>query len=262
MQIDKKNCRELENLVADFLRQDDFSEELFAALNNDGRKKAQLLAAKYLKSYQKKQGERERVAALYLYENKLYQRGYKHIAGIDEAGRGPLAGPVIASAVILPPDFFIAGLNDSKKLSSKKREYLYEVIMDNALAVGIGRAEPGEIDRLNILQADYLAMQRAVSSLKVQPDYLLVDGNGAPKTEIPCVPVVDGDRLSASIAAASIIAKVTRDREMDEWDKMYPEYQFAKHKGYGTELHVQALEKYGVCPIHRKSFSLVAKYMY
>lgn len=262
MQLAKKNCRELEALVAEFLLQDDFSEELFTVLSNDGRKKAQLLAEKYLKSYKQKQCERERIAALYFYEHKLYQRGYKSVAGLDEAGRGPLAGPVIASAVILQPDFFIAGLNDSKKLSCKKREYLYEIIMNNALAVGIGRAEPEEIDHLNILQADYLAMQRAVSNLKVQPDYLLIDGNGTPETEFPSVPVIGGDRLSASIAAASIIAKVTRDREMDEWDKRYPEYQFAKHKGYGTELHVQALEKYGICPIHRKSFSLVAKYMY
>lgn len=262
MQLEKKNCSQLEALVAEFLLQDDFSEDLFAALNNDGRKKARLLAAKYLKSYKLKQSEKERVAKLYFYEHKLYQRGYRRIAGIDEAGRGPLAGPVIAAAVILPPDFFIAGLNDSKKLSSKKREGLYEVIMNSALAVGIGRAEPQEIDRLNILQADYLAMKRAVNALPLQPDYLLVDGNGTPETEFPCVPVIGGDRLSASIAAASIIAKVARDREMDDWDKKYPEYQFAKHKGYGTELHVKALEKYGVCPIHRKSFSLVAKYMY
>lgn len=175
--------------------------------------------------------------------------------GVDEAGRGPLAGPVYAAAVILPPQPEIAGLNDSKKLSEKKREALFPVICETALAYAIGTASVEEIDTLNILQATFLAMRRAVEELATAPAFALIDGNRTPAgITIPCQTVVKGDALSASIAAASILAKVSRDRYLLELDKQYPEYGFAKHKGYGTPAHYAALRSYGMSPVHRKTF--------
>ncbi|MDH2998159.1 ribonuclease HII [Pasteurellaceae bacterium LFhippo2] len=181
------------------------------------------------------------------------------IAGVDEVGRGPLVGAVVTAAVILDPSNPIEGLADSKKLSEKKRLALAEEIKAKALAWSLGRAEPAEIDEINILQATMLAMQRAVAGLKIQPDFVLVDGNRIPELPMAAQAVVKGDSLVAEISAASILAKVARDLEMDELDKQYPEYGFAKHKGYPTKLHFEKLEEFGVTPFHRKSFAPVAK---
>ena len=174
--------------------------------------------------------------------------------GIGEAGRCLLCGPVCAAAVILPPDCEIEGLNDSKKLSEKKREALYDVIKETAIAYGIAMASAQEIDEINILQATFLAMRRAVAMLEVQPDCALIDGNGKPGLSIEQRTIVKGDSKSVSIAAASILAKVTRDRYMKEMDRQYPQYAFAQHKGYGTKLHYEKLAEYGLCPEHRRTF--------
>ena len=176
------------------------------------------------------------------------------ICGIDEAGRGPLAGDVYAAAVILSDGVFIDGLNDSKKLSEKKREQLFDEIIEKADAYCIATATAAEIDEYNILGATFLAMKRACEGLKIKPEYALIDGNRTPELDIPCEAVVKGDSKSASIAAASILAKVARDRYMKELDEKYPEYQFCKHKGYGTKLHYEMLSQYGMCPEHRRSF--------
>lgn len=188
------------------------------------------------------------------YENEAEAEGFSIVCGIDEAGRGPLAGPVCAAAVILPKGCVIEGVNDSKKLTEKKREALFDIIKEKALAYSIAVADEKEIDEINILQATYLAMRRAFEGLDVKPDMALVDGNRDPILGIPTKTIVKGDANSMSIAAASILAKVTRDRFMLEMDEKYPEYQFAKHKGYGTKLHYEMLAKYGVSEIHRKTF--------
>lgn len=190
----------------------------------------------------------------FLYENQCAEQGYSSICGVDEAGRGPLAGPVCAAAVILKPNDIIEGVNDSKKLSEKKREALYDVIKARAVAYSIAFASVEEIEELNILNATMLAMKRAVEGLPQAADYAIIDGNKTPDLSIPCSAIVKGDANSMSIAAASILAKVTRDRLMLEYDKEYPQYMFAKHKGYGTKVHTQAIREYGPCPIHRMSF--------
>jgi ribonuclease HII len=179
---------------------------------------------------------------------------YSCIAGVDEVGRGPLVGDVVTAAVILNPARPIAGLNDSKKLSEKKRDALFDIIWEQALAVAVGRCSPQEIDELNILQATMVAMQRAVAALPIQPDYVLVDGNRVPELCIPAQAIIKGDALVAEISAASIIAKVTRDREMCELDACYPQYGFAQHKGYPTAAHLAALQQHGVLPEYRRSF--------
>lgn len=190
----------------------------------------------------------------YTYEHNAYLRGFTAVCGIDEAGRGPLAGPVCAAAVLLPEGLVIDGLNDSKKLSEKRRELLFPVIEENALAFGIGFADEKEIDEINILQATFLAMRRAFDAMQRRCDYVLVDGNRMPPMPVPGETVVKGDAKSPSIAAASILAKVSRDRVMLEYAKQYPEYQFEKHKGYGTKAHVEALHAFGPSPIHRRTF--------
>ena len=187
-------------------------------------------------------------------ENACREEGFLNVCGVDEAGRGPLAGPVVAAAVILPENCEIEGINDSKKLSEKKRDALFDVICEKALAYGIAFADEKEIDEVNILNATFNAMKRAVSSLKVKPDIVLVDGNADPGLDIECRTIVKGDAKSASIAAASILAKVTRDRFMCSLDEKYPQYQFKKHKGYPTKLHYQLLDEYGVSDVHRLSF--------
>lgn len=187
-------------------------------------------------------------------ENQLYGEGFRLVCGVDEAGRGPLAGPVCAAAVILPPNLEIPGLNDSKKLSDKKRRELFPIIKEQAIAYGIAFADHHEIDAINILQATYLAMERAISQLKVKPEFVLIDGNRAKDFGLPVKTVVHGDSLSASIAAASILAKVTRDDFMEQIATDYPQYKFEVHKGYGTKVHYAALDEYGVSPIHRMSF--------
>lgn len=188
------------------------------------------------------------------YEKEAKENGFNIVCGIDEAGRGPLAGPVCAAAVILPEGCIIEGVNDSKKLTEKKREQLFDVIKETAVAYSIATADEKEIDEINILQATYLAMRRAFDGLAVKPDLALVDGNRDPRLGIPTETIIKGDANSMSIAAASILAKVTRDRFMLEMDEKYPEYQFAKHKGYGTKLHYEMLDKFGASEIHRMSF--------
>lgn len=190
----------------------------------------------------------------YEYEKQALENGFKLVCGIDEAGRGPLCGPVCAAAVILPYGFEIEGINDSKKLSEKKREVLYDVITKNAVAYSVAMTDAKTIDEINILQATFLAMRNAVNTLSIKPDFALIDGNQKPGLDIEQLTVVKGDAKSISIAAASILAKVTRDRYMKELDEKYPQYFFAKHKGYGTKLHYEMLEKYGLCPEHRKTF--------
>lgn len=188
------------------------------------------------------------------YENQANAKGYSIVCGVDEAGRGPLAGPVYAAAVILPDGHVVDGVNDSKKISEKKRELLFDKIIDECVCYSVGVATQQEIDDINILQATFLAMRRAVEGLSVKPEIALIDGNKKPGLDIPEWDIVKGDAKSASIAAASIIAKVSRDRYMLEMAEKYPEYQFDKHKGYGTKLHYEMIEKYGVSPIHRKTF--------
>lgn len=189
----------------------------------------------------------------FLYEKELYLN-YNNICGVDEAGRGPLAGPVYAAAVILPKNLVIDGINDSKKLSEKKREQLFSVIKEKAIDYSIAFASEKEIDDINILNATFLAMKRAIEGLKVRPDFVLIDGNKTPDLDIKNRSLIKGDSLSASIAAASILAKVSRDHLMLELSENYPLYEFCKHKGYGTKLHRDLLKKYGPCEIHRKTF--------
>ena len=188
------------------------------------------------------------------FEEKRYSEGYTAVCGVDEAGRGPLCGPVVAAAVILPKDTVIEGLNDSKKLTEKKREKLFDIIKEKAIAYAIAEASPAEIDEINILNASMLAMRRAIEALPVKADFALIDGNCSRGFTIPTETVVKGDALSYSIAAASILAKVTRDRQCIELDKEYPEYNIAKHKGYPTKDHMDAVKKFGPAPIYRMSF--------
>ena len=198
--------------------------------------------------------ERLRIQQLLRFENELWQEGSKYIAGVDEAGRGPLAGPVVAAAVVYDTLPTIPMVNDSKKVTEKNREWLYCEITQKAFATGIGITTVEEIDRLNIFHASILAMHRAVENLKMQPEHLLVDGNIFKHPDIPFTTIVKGDARSYSIASASILAKVTRDRLMMEYDLKYPMYGFAKHKGYATTQHLDAIEKYGYCELHRRSF--------
>jgi len=189
------------------------------------------------------------------FEQALWQQGFQTIAGVDEAGRGPLAGPVVAAAVIFPKDCIVDGVNDSKQISAKRRDVLFDQILARALAVGVGSVDHTEIDRINILQATMLAMKNALEQLPVPPEYVLVDGNYFIHNNYRFKTIIEGDAKSFTIAAASIIAKVTRDRLMMELDAQYPEYGFAKHKGYGTKQHLDAIRQYGLCAIHRKTFT-------
>lgn len=188
------------------------------------------------------------------YENIAYEKGFENVCGVDEAGRGPLAGPVCAAAVILPKGTLIEGVNDSKKLTEKKREELFDVIKEKSVAYGIGWASVEEIEEINILNAAMLAMKRAVEGLRVKADFAYIDGNKTPNLDIPCEAIVKGDAKSMSVAAASVLAKVSRDRLMLEYAKKYPNYEFERHKGYGTKLHNEKILRYGACPIHRMSF--------
>ena len=198
---------------------------------------------------------------LWSFERKAIEQGFTTIAGLDEAGRGPLAGPVVASAVILPAFFPVSGVTDSKKLTPKKRDYLYEEIYRYAVSIGIGIVDPVEIDRINILQAALLAMSMAVENLNPRPDCLLIDGTFRIPSELPQQPIPKGDSLSITIAAASIVAKVTRDRLMERYHQDYPQFGFSRHKGYPTRDHKNAIRKYGCCPIHRRSFKGVKEFL-
>lgn len=225
---------------------------LLAEYEKDTRAGVVKLVAAQRKKQQKLQEERQRLETMRIYEHKYEDLGL--VCGIDEAGRGPLAGPVVAGAVILPHDCEILYLNDSKKLSEKKREELFDEIKEKAVAWGIGMASPARIDEINILQATYEAMREAVAALNPPPQVLLNDAVKIPEISLRQVPIIKGDAKSLSIAAASVLAKVTRDRLMREYDKVMPEYGFAANKGYGSAAHIAALQEYGPSPIHRKSF--------
>ena len=225
---------------------------LFQHYENDERSGVQKLIQQYHKKLQALEDERVRTESMKKYEHEYEHLGY--LCGIDEVGRGPLAGPVVACAVILPKDCDILWLNDSKKLTAKKREELYDVILEGAVSVGIGMASPERIDEINILQATYEAMRQAIAQLNPQPQVLLNDAVRIPGVALQQVPIIKGDAKSLSIAAASVLAKVTRDRLMREYDALMPEYGFASNKGYGSAAHIEALQQYGPTPIHRRSF--------
>lgn len=237
-----------------FFKEAEVSEELLAACRADKRVAAQKLAARYERQQAKAAAEARRLEAMYSYERQARSLGRTVVAGVDEAGRGPLAGPVSVAAVILPENLILPRLNDSKKLSAKVRDELYDEIMAKAVAVKHVLVDERTIDRVNILQATMNGMYEAIYGLEPQPQQVLIDAVKLGQLDIPQEAIIKGDAKSASIAAASIIAKVSRDRLMDEYDKQYPEYGFAAHKGYGTTEHVEAIRKYGPCPIHRLSF--------
>ncbi len=224
------------------------------SIADDDRESVHAIALSAERAVNKVLLERERLEQMREYEHMCEKEGYRLICGIDEAGRGPLAGPVVAGAVILPADCEILGINDSKKLSHKRREELFDEVMQKAVSVGVGVVGSRRIDEINILQADYEAMCEAIGKLSVMPQVLLNDAVTIPQVKIEQKNIIHGDAKSISIAAASIIAKVTRDRMMEEYDSLFPEYGFAKHKGYGTAEHYAALKKYGPCTIHRMSF--------
>lgn len=224
------------------------------ALSADNRAGVREIYMKLLRAEKTMELEMKRLAKLFLYEEDLKARGYRPVAGVDEAGRGPLAGPVVAAAVILPDDAVLVNLNDSKKLTSARREFLAGRIKEVALAWSVGVSSVEEIFQENIHQAGLKAMRRAVAGLAVKPAHVLVDGFKIDRLEYPQTPIVDGDGLSASIAAASILAKVARDRMMDSFHELYPQYGFDRHKGYGTPEHLKALAAYGPCPIHRAGY--------
>ena len=233
------------------------NDEFLTALAQDRRKGAQNLLSTLNKEREAESREMRRLERLFIYEENVWANGYYPVAGVDEAGRGPLAGPVLAAAVILPRNCVLSGLNDSKKLTPQKRAQLAGRIKETALSWSVAQATVGEISHCNIFQATLLAMRRAVEQLETQPAYVLVDGFRIDQLPIPQIPVVGGDRLSASIAAASILAKVERDAIMDDYHEMYPAYGFIRHKGYGTAEHLAALNRFGPCPIHRLDFTPV-----
>ncbi|MGX1900325.1 ribonuclease HII [Thermolongibacillus altinsuensis] len=235
---------------------DDENDERFQEIMKDERKSVQQLVQRWYKQKEKEKREQQRFSEMLRHEKSLYAQGIRYIAGVDEVGRGPLAGPVVAAAVILPSDVYLPGLNDSKKLSESKREELFEQIQDVALAIGVGVVSAKEIDEINIYEATKKAMMKAVNELTIQPDHLLIDAMQLPLL-IPQTSIIKGDANSVSIAASSIIAKVTRDRMMKKIGEQYPNYGFEKHMGYGTKEHLQAIETYGVTPEHRKSFAPV-----
>ena len=226
--------------------------DLLEKYRSDNRSGVVNICRQYRSKFDEYQKEIQRIESMKHYERKY--KDYNYLCGIDEAGRGPFAGPVIAAAVILPKDFDILYINDSKKLTEKKREELYDEIIKNAVSYGIGSVPPEKIDEINILNATYAAMRQAISNMKIKPDIILVDSLTIPEVHIPQVPIVKGDCKSISIAAASILAKVTRDRLMVAYDKVFPGYGFAHNKGYGTKDHIEALKRLGPSPIHRHSF--------
>ncbi|MDA8211097.1 MAG: ribonuclease HII [Clostridia bacterium] len=250
MEIDKLSLKELTGLAMELGDDLAFLEQL----SLDPRVSVQKLYVQLQNRREKTTRELARLTEMTRLERDLWSQGARLVAGVDEVGRGPLAGPVVAGAVILPPGCRIFGLDDSKKLSEKKREALYEEIKQVAVAWGIGMASVEEIDRVNILQATYLAMQRALAGLEQKPQRLLVDALSIPKVNIPQNGIIGGDGLSLSIAAASVMAKVTRDRLMTGLHEVYPDYGFARHKGYGTQEHLEAIQTKGLSSIHRRSF--------
>ena len=250
MDISKMTIKEL----GEYFRQENVPAEIVEDCRQDSRRAAQQLVVKYEKQQARREAEMARLLEMYRYEREAAAQGYNAIAGIDEAGRGPLAGPVSVAAVILPEGLLLPRLNDSKKLSGKVRDELYDEIMAKARAVKQVFVNSQEIDRINILQATMAGMCQAVNELSVKADFAMIDAVKLKQLDLPQLSLIKGDAKSASIAAASIIAKVSRDRLMDEYDKQYPQYGFAGHKGYGTAEHIAAIRKYGPCPIHRLTF--------
>ncbi len=228
---------------------------LIDEFSSDERKGVQNIIVSGRKNYNKYLAELERLDSISAFEKKYTSEGVKYIGGIDEVGRGPLAGPVVTACVILPIDCKILGINDSKKLSAQKREELFEIIMKEAVSIGIGVEDNNTIDDINILQATYKAMKKAIDNMPIKPQQLLVDAVTIPNVNIPQEPIIKGDAKSISIGAASIVAKVTRDRMMAEYAKTYPMYGFESNMGYGSKAHIDAIKKYGLCSIHRKSFT-------
>ncbi|WP_433770215.1 ribonuclease HII [Bacillus wiedmannii] len=249
--MQKMTIQEAECLLQEIMSEED---EHFQLLLKDERKGVQKLILKWYKQKELARKDREKFLGMSKYENALREKGLTYIAGIDEVGRGPLAGPVVTAAVILPEDFYIPGLNDSKKLSEAKRERFYDEIKEHAIAIGVGIVSPQVIDEINIYQATKQAMLDAVANLSCTPEYLLIDAMKLP-TAIPQTSIIKGDAKSISISAASIIAKVTRDRMMKELGEKYPAYGFEQHMGYGTKQHLEAIEAHGVLEEHRKSFA-------
>jgi ribonuclease HII len=235
------------------------SEEFLQACALDNRQGVQRLILRQIKHREAQKEEAKRLEHFLIEERTLWGSGYLHVAGIDEVGRGPLAGPVVAAACILPAKFELIGLNDSKQLTESRREKLFREIKEQALGYAIGSAEPAEIDALNILQATKLAMKRAIANLKIRPHFLLIDALELKDIKIPQRGIIGGDAICASIAAASIVAKVSRDQWMTELHELYPEYGFAKNKGYGTKEHLEALRRLGPCPLHRRTFAPVGQ---
>ena len=254
----KQTIKEIEMILQSVTEPDD---PFVKKCQQDERKGVQALLQRWKKKQEELMAEKRRFEKMMVYEKEAQKQGFQYVAGIDEVGRGPLAGPVVAAAVILPENIFISGINDSKKLSSKKREQLYQEIKNEALAIGIGVVGADVIDEINIYQATKKAMNIAINQLSIFPDFLLID---AMKIDTPITQrsLIKGDSLSVSIASASIIAKVYRDRLMMEYSKKYPEYQFEKNAGYGTREHIQAIRKFGPTPIHRKTFAPIKEYLH
>ncbi|TQQ84701.1 ribonuclease HII [Peptacetobacter hominis] len=248
----EKSVKEIKE-IADSLEESEYL-QFIEDIKGDERKSVQKIAISMAKKLDKIRAEEERLKKINIYENEGYEKGYVYIAGVDEAGRGPLAGPVVAAVAVMKKDCRIKGINDSKKLSEEKRNELFDIIKQEAVDFGIGIVGNEEIDEYNILNATYMAMKKAINCLKKSPDYILADAVTIPGIDMDQKAIIKGDSKSVSIAAASILAKVTRDSIMYQYDEIYPEYGFAKHKGYGTSEHYKAIEEYGITPIHRKSF--------
>ncbi|MGM0471648.1 MAG: ribonuclease HII [Bacillota bacterium] len=256
MELSKLTIKEIKAELED-LELASISKELLAELAADNRKGVQRLAQRWQRKKEKAARLRQQFREMKEFERQIVPADYEVIGGVDEAGRGPLAGPVVAAVVILPEDIFLPGLNDSKQLSATQREEFFACLQKEAVDLGVGIVDAKRIDQINIRNATYQAMREAVDNLEQPPEFLIVDGERIPQLELAQEKVVDGDARSISIAAASIIAKVTRDRMLDEYAQEYPEYGFINHKGYGTAEHLSALEEHGPSPLHRYSFSKV-----
>lgn len=252
MELEKLSVKEIDKMLKEIhvLNYPQYIPQLL----KDKRQSINKIGNRLKKAYEKYNEDYKRVMNLWKYEREIFQRGYNLVAGIDEAGRGPLAGPVVAAAVILPKDLFVEGINDSKQISKTKRETIYDIIQKEALGIGIGLVDNEVIDKINILNATKLAMKKALEKIQTPPQYVLIDALELTDINIKQTPIIGGDSKSISIAAASIVAKVFRDKAMEEYGVLYPDYDFDIHKGYPTAKHYEAIKKYGITPIHRKTF--------